>query len=375
MRRLAPVILGLASFLTAGVAVAQGMPPPPPPPPEGEGTTCVADSDCPTGTTCFQPECPVCDPDDSTCSPTDCAPGVCIPTPPPESTCSTDADCADGEFCAIYDCARPCDTSIDPDCVPTDCTGGGVCIPRDPVEPPPSCATDADCGDGNVCITQTVESCLGDCSCPDDGDPSDDPPCDCPPPSDPSCTTTTTSFCGPRWLGDCDAAEDCGPGFTCEQVSEGTCSVDSNGNESCDDAGPTRGVCQLVRVECTDDADCDNDFVCAEDTAEGNCVVDDTGEPTCAPLTKVCVPPDYDEVFPVDGEENGPRDDEDPVSPVDDGTSDDDADAPGSRVDDADDDDDDNAGDSFVLNCAQGGSVGALPLAALGLLLLRRRRR
>lgn len=374
MRTIAAVALGLASLFVSAPSLAQGQPPPPP----NETQPCSADTDCPTGSTCALPDCPPCSSADPTCDPNACGTGICVLGPPPGAGCNTNADCPEGQFCELTDCGPSCDPD-DPTCEPTDCGGGGFCVDRGS-PPAPACASDADCDEGNVCITETYESCTSDgCACPIDGDgnPDNDPPCDCPPPSEPTCTTETVSFCGPRWLDECGADADCGPGFTCEQVEDCTCSIDSAGNESCDCAAdaPTRSFCQLIRVECTDDADCDNDFVCAEDTAEGNCVVDDTGEPTCAPLTKVCVPPDYDEVFPVDGEENGPRDDEDPVSPVDDGTSDDDADAPGSRVDDADDDDDDNAGDSFVLNCAQGGSVGALPLAALGLLLLRRRRR
>ncbi|MBM4279237.1 MAG: hypothetical protein FJ137_00265 [Deltaproteobacteria bacterium] len=372
MKTLRATLLGLTPLFLAGAAVAQGEPPPPPPPPPGGGgaISCSSDAECPLGATCQTPDCPTCDPDDPACEPAACT-GVCVAAPPPGVACTTDSDCADDQFCAVFDCPATCD-SADPDCVPVDCPGSGVCSPHgeQTPPPPPSCTTDADCGDGTVCITQTVESCASEgCACPDngsgdgDGDPTNDPPCECPPPSAPDCTTETVSFCGPRWLDECATDADCGPGFTCEQAEDCTCSIDSAGNESCDCSdAPTSGACQLVRVECTDAADCSDGFVCVEEAATEPCATDEQGNTDCGPplVTRICVPPDY--VSPVDkGGEGETRNDDDTAAGSDgDGDGDD-------AVDDTDD------GSAYIFNCAQGGAGGALPLAALALLLRRRR--
>jgi uncharacterized protein (TIGR03382 family) len=352
MKNLALAAFGLAPLLAAASALAQDIPPPPP-----AQTTCTVDADCPDGSSCALPDCPVCDPASPDCTPVDCGPGVCVENPPPEVACTSDADCAADQFCAVPDCAPPCD-SADPTCEPVDCSGGGVCLPRGE-PPPPPCSSDADCADGTVCITATSESCASTgCACPSDGDndPSNDPPCDCPPPSEPECTTETYAFCGPRWLDDCAVAEDCGPGFTCEQISDATCSIDSNGNESCDPpTGETQGYCDLIRVECADDTDCSDGFLCVDDaSATEPCAVDDTGASNCeAPTaTKICVPPGYQQALPV-AAEGGERSD--------------------GAVDEGDDESDDDG--DVVINCAQGNAASLSPLAALGVLVLRRRRR
>jgi hypothetical protein len=360
MKNLALAIFGLTPLFAAVGALAQGIPPP--------EQTCENDAECPDGSSCLLPDCPVCDPDSPDCQPVDCGPGVCVANPPPEVECTLDSDCPEDQFCAIRDCAPPCDPD-DPTCEPVDCTGGGVCIPRDPVEPPPSCTTDEECGDGNVCITQTAESCRSEgCVCADDGDgdPSNDPPCDCPPPSEPECTTETYSFCGPRWLDECAVDADCGAGFACLIHDACDCSTDPCDCPTEPGVAPP-GACELVRVECTDESDCTDGFVCTEEAATEPCAVDETGANTCdAPAaTRICAPPGYEQGVPVNtGEE--PRSGED-------GTADDDND------DDTDDDTDDEGADDvanpYLFACTQTSGVGLGPLVALGLFLLRRRRR
>jgi hypothetical protein len=327
-----PLALTLCTLFAAVGALAQNTP-------------CSVDADCADGEACV----------DGACS---------AAAPPVEQPCSVDEDCGPDQLCAIVDCARPCDAA-DPDCEPTDCAGGGFCIDRAP-PPPPPCASDDDCDGDDVCITGTVESCAGSgCACPDDGDgdASNDPPCDCGSPTPPECTTETFAFCGPRYLDDCAVDADCGPGFTCEIHDACDCSTDPCDCPTEPGVAPP-GTCALVRVECVEDADCTDGFVCVAEATTEPCFVDDAGNTSCdAPAaTKVCQPPGYFEGAPAPGVEGATRD----------GDADNDA-------DDADDagDDDDQPGlgnDVVIFACAQGNAAGALPLAALALLLRRRRR-
>jgi Cys-rich repeat protein len=324
-----PPCLALAALFVAPGAFAQSSP-------------CSSTADCAAGAECVD--------------------GACVESRPAPTACTTDADCGDGQFCAIYPCAAPCDAD-DPACEPIECDGGGECVDETP--PTPTCTADDDCGDGNVCLTGTVESCAtSGCACPDDGDgdPSNDPPCDCGEPAPPECTTESYAYCGPRYLADCAVDADCGPGFVCVIHDGCDCAVDSAGNETCD--CPTEpgtappGVCELIRVECADDADCDNGFVCVDEPQAEPCFVDDQGNTTCdvVAAARVCVPPDYAVGAPVAGESRGGAEDT-------------------GAADDVDDEDVvENAAPVFRFSCAQGSAGGALPLAALALLLRRRRR-
>ncbi len=351
MKNLAFAVLGLTPLFAAVGALAQDIPPPAP------DVACTVDGDCPAGSSCLIPECPACDPADPACLPVDCGPGVCIADQPPEQACTSDADCADDQFCAIFPCVAPCDPD-DPTCEPVECDGGGVCVDD---TAPPSCESDADCEGGDVCMTSTVESCSSaGCACPNDGDndPANDPPCDCDLPTEPDCTTENYAFCGPRWLDECVADDDCGPGFVCEIADACACSIDSDGNESCEcaDTAIAEGSCNLVRVECTDDADCSDGFLCVDESRGAPCGAEDNGDSTCeAPApTKVCAPPGYDLGPPAATEGGYDR---------------------AADGDDGDAADDHDHADGFALHCAQGSAAGLAPLAALGVLLLRRRRR
>jgi uncharacterized protein (TIGR03382 family) len=267
--------------------------------------------------------------------------------------CLTDADCADGEVCALTDCGPTCDPD-DPTCEPVDCGSGGVCIAVE--EPPPSCTADSDCADGDICITQTIASCTG-CACADDGDndPTNDPPCDCP--AEPECTDETFSFCGPRYLGDCAVDADCGAGFTCTAAESCACAISS------DDAAPADCVCEtsdtlvcvLDRVECTDDADCADGLVCVDEAANAPCAIREDGSAECDAVddgTRICAPEGY-----LGGavEARADANDED--------------------GDDEDDGDDGDDGDIVTIDCSQSSAAGALPFAAALVVLLRRRRR
>jgi uncharacterized protein (TIGR03382 family) len=278
--------------------------------------------------------------------------------------CESDADCGENQICALTDCARPCDTDEDPACEPTDCGGGGTCIDiGEP--PPPACAVDADCAEGERCIVETFESCVGTgCVCAED-----DPACDCDVPAEEECKTETYAFCAPPWALACDVDSDCGPGFTCELLESCACSGGggSDGPEAPDaDPAPpeqecvcepaTEGSCVLERVECASDADCLEGFACVDEGSAGTCSVSEDGTVDCdepAESARICMPPAF---------VGGPEGEAGLIRAEDDGS--DDEDTLGDDVD----------AQNIIINCSASSPAGALPLAALALLLRRRRR-
>jgi hypothetical protein len=328
------------------------------------------------------------------------------PAPPPdgqreapeESRCESDRDCGEGEFCAVAPCVPPCDVD-DEACEPIECDGGGVCVPQER-EPPAACTTDDDCSGGDVCITETYESCSSsDCACDGGGEgdspgrdeggdepanpegSGEDPTCDCRASREVECVTETASFCAPRWFADCTDDADCGPGFTCTQSAEETCScsIDSAGNESCDCAeieAPSR--CELVPVACDGDDDCENGFVCTEAAGAPVCRSEDDGSTSCdaeARTERFCAPEDYLPPTPGGSEVGGGGE-----LTNDDGLADDsdsrDGDAAG---DDASEDEEEAFEDEVTLmptfGCAESTKSSSGVMAAFALLLLRRRRR
>lgn len=273
--------------------------------------------------------------------------------------CTADTDCAEGQICALTDCARPCDTDVDPTCEPVDCGGGGTCIDAGP--PPAECASDADCGSGERCVIETFESCVG-CACA-----ADDPACDCDIPTGEECKTETFAFCLQPWQAACAVDADCGGGFTCEFIESCGCSG-SGGSEGGDaDAAPpapedpeacvcepaTEGSCVLERVECASAADCAAGFECIDEGSAGVCSVDEAGTVTCdepAASASVCAPAGFGGGT---GAENG---------------------LVRASDDSADDEPVDEVDARNVFACSTSTATSALPLAALALLLRRRRR-
>jgi hypothetical protein len=171
---------------------------------------------------------------------------------------------------------------------------------------------------------------------------SDDPdagplPPDAVPPEE-SCQVEERNYCVPKYLLPCEAAADCGPGFTCETtIEQCSCSSPSastsggsgdmpegDGSDSDsggDDAGdaerpaappdedggddgvddgcecePVEGPasCQLVVTECEANSDCPSGMTC-EDNPEGSCSsTPDGGEECTADPEKICLPPHVD---------------------------------------------------------------------------------
>lgn len=141
--------------------VCRALPPTPPP------AECTSDADCSEGNACDVSEClPV--GDLAVCG------GVCRPLLPPAIRCDADADCGAGARCEAVDCAAVCDES-EGSCH-WECHGGYCVV--DPTTPPPECRRDADCLEGQVCLSHEIA-----CECVTE-------PCICP----------VVSFCA--WAGD-----------------------------------------------------------------------------------------------------------------------------------------------------------------------------
>lgn len=197
-------------------------------------------------------------------------------------------------------------------CPAIDCVEGADCPPCEPTEEtycsPLPCSSDADCDSGMTCATRDVTECTGVA-----------PPCDseCPPAPEPECTTTRVSQCVPNWALPCEAAADCGAGFTCEEVEE--CGCTGSAGRPGPDAPPTPDsdtdpapettpgdctcektgefACHLVVTACATDDDCADGFTCIENP-EGVCSSSSDGTITCEPgdPPRLCVPP-YSDIF------------------------------------------------------------------------------
>ncbi len=142
-------------------------------------------NDCPAGDSCEGGRCdtPAAETPTTCSTACDCAVGdICVDDacarPPP--FCASDAECprAAGDTCAVFFCnerdnvceardAAPC--AFDADCNDVDdcqigdcrCTRSGVCISeRD-------CESNANCGPGAICVSQTCVECADDSACVD----------------------------------------------------------------------------------------------------------------------------------------------------------------------------------------------------------------
>lgn len=233
---------------------------------------CASDADCGPGAFCLEGW---------------CAGEAPIPGEPedwmPEPGCQTDADCEAGQYCLemLEECVPQWFVACTSD---TDCGAGLSCVDLSefdggwgeddwdddggaepmPMPIPPSmkslrpmnsdtlyclpewllpreCESDADCGDGFTCEAQEICGCAGGGG--SGGSGWDDVP---PMPGedfkredageDCFCEPTGESYCEIQEIA-CDSASDCPADWTCEEWGGGdvACSVDSDGNTSCDD--------------------------------------------------------------------------------------------------------------------------------------------
>ena len=254
--------------------------------------------------------------------------------------CEASTDCERGLTCEIVGgtaCACP---------APEPTPDGEGFAPPPPCECPEAedikacvpgpCSTNADCADGLVCAT-FEEGCAGTTE-PAVPCRSDDPDCrPAPPPEPEECTPRTVSMCAPRWVLPCEAADDCGAGFTCEATEVCTCtgsggtevppdsgssgsgSDPSEGGGSSDPANPSESDppegaplppeesctcapgdenrCRPVETPCSSDTDCAEGWRCDLDANDTPCAIPEGGapDPNCgapepASTTGLCNP-------------------------------------------------------------------------------------
>jgi len=265
-------------WICVGVCVPNGPPP----------VECWSDYDCAPGERCEidWTRCPMADCADGA----DCAGaamvacgGVCVPAEPPP-VCYSDADCGPGMVCQIDDW---CGGGV-PECDAAGNCGeadrvwcGGVCVP---IEPPPVCYSDADCGPGMVC--QIDDWCGGGV-----------PQCD----AAGNCGEADRVWCGgvcvpiePPPYG-CTSDAECAAGEYC--LLDGSCWYE----EECDAAGNCQakrmcyGVCvpyEPPPVDCFSDADCAPGYRCDIDpwsNCGGGVPADCADGADCAPEYWNCV--------------------------------------------------------------------------------------
>lgn len=222
------------------------------------------------------------------------APGIALA----QEACTTDSDCEHGFSCeAVGGCA-------DVDCPPgADCEAPPPCEPTLGCVPVSDCAEDNDCIEGWKCITREVGS---DCAVarpapacpPDEPDcaPQDvpaDEPADCPEPRE-------ESACVPPWALPCESADDCGPGFDCQERIAMSCSgggsagsgagSGSGGSdgfapppesdplppqeipeEQCTSEPTGEFQCVLIETTCSVDSDCDAGLTCQSFASDATC--------------------------------------------------------------------------------------------------------
>jgi hypothetical protein len=199
------------------------------------------------------------------------------------------------------------------DCPAIDCVEGQECTPCEPMVAttcsPLPCTSDADCDSGMTCAAMDVVECPAA------------PPCDgaengeCPEPPETECTTTRVSECMPNWALPCEAAADCGPGFTCEELEQCGCTGSSSAGgpdapptpddetepettrEDCKCVPSGEFACHLVVTACATDDECAEGFTCI-DNPEGVCSSNSDGTVSCEPgdPPRLCAPP-YSDIF------------------------------------------------------------------------------
>jgi hypothetical protein len=145
-------------------------------------------------------------------------------SPAAAEACDDQGGCPQGFVCNAHesaDCPPVACTSDDPECQKIrDCvvTTVSECEPA-------TCASDADCAADMVCFVESHE----ECSAPDGRACVEGQECE-PIKTEPTCEQKTRSSCVPRYVPPCTVDADCGPGFSCTEIIEESCSV-SGGTE------------------------------------------------------------------------------------------------------------------------------------------------
>lgn len=224
--------------------------------------------------------------------------------------CEVDADCGKGLECQIVgatDCAAPA-CPPDAPCEPVECEPSiaKACMPAE-------CTVDADCASGMVCHEWSrAGACeTANCACS-----SAAPDCSCP---DPVCEPPTIQkLCTPRYVLPCEAAADCGDGFTCEEQQSCGCSgsdgsaptpgraqppAEGGGDSdvppaplgpdcSCEPSGQL--ACVPTEIACTGDESCPDGWSCAEVAEDApKCSGEGCDHPAPKPSERLCFPHYY----------------------------------------------------------------------------------
>jgi len=239
------------------------------------------------------------------------------------TTCTSDAECSKGFTCqpwAVSGGTAPACPADAPDCAVTNTpgtdTGGAGGVTGSSGSPGAGAVTGTDVGSGNVSGTtptttiisrcepgpcQTDSDCGADMVCHSEsysecsGGGSKVAPCEAgtkcatdPDVTESTCITKTRSYCAFHWQLPCNAAADCGAGFTCQPQIIGTCSGGtpvsggtgtgvggSTGAEpdpgrsatshpDCTTTMTFPGSCQPVATICNVDADCPANWLCQD---------------------------------------------------------------------------------------------------------------
>ncbi len=164
-----------------------------------------------------------------------------------DSECSVDADCPMDYTCEEvggYACASPppcpegdTECQMKRDSEPA-CESGVImgCVAPPPEQCDPSAGAAA-CDAGLTCLTYTYEQCSGGDAPHVDGtctvDPDGNESCEAPTPGEPeSCTTESESYCVPDYFAPCQVDADCGGGFRCIDEPQDCYTVCSGGGNT-----------------------------------------------------------------------------------------------------------------------------------------------
>lgn len=206
-------------------------------------TGCWADDECPAGYQCvFTSACA----GDSSGAPAEdmpCEPkGVCQPVANPP--CETDADCAEGYYCALYKCDPTTNCDAAGNCGDKCLGGGGECVPF--VTSPCDAVK---CEAGTHC--EVVTACYDECIAPD-GSNQCDPATGVSPCQD-------YAQCVPDVTG-CTADSECPAGYACQLYPCDCANPDpATGDCACE---PWGECVPVVEPGCTTDAECKAGYHC-----------------------------------------------------------------------------------------------------------------